>query len=176
MEGISIARWVLVMVGAAAAAACVPMPQQRPVTISSQFDRESARLLMEKGPNSIKGSALIRQNGGGVVTCAGGEVDLVPGTAYAEERVSAVYGNNQRGYTPAFMAPKLPAEASDYSLLMLRTRCDAQGSFKFENVANGLFYVVTMITWHVGNSSQGGYLMERVRVDNGQVVELVLTP
>jgi hypothetical protein len=167
---------VVAAVVLATVAGCVPMPTQRAVSISSEFDREQARRLMATGPNTVKGSALIRQNGGGVVTCAGGEVNLVPGTAYAEERVAAVYSSNQRGYTPTFMAPKLPDEASEYSLLMGRTRCDAQGNFKFENVADGLFYVVTMVTWNVGNSSQGGYLMERVRVDNGQTVEVVLAP
>ena len=44
----------------------------------SSFDPSEVEWFSSRGANSVYGSALIRQRGGGVVTCAGRSVSLTP--------------------------------------------------------------------------------------------------
>ena len=53
--------------------------------------------------------------------------------------------------------------------------CNAQGFFKFENVADGEYFVTTDISWGQ-YGSEGGWLMRPVRVSGGETVEIVLAP
>ena len=64
----------------------------------------------------------------------------------------------------------------EYSADVKVQKCDAQGDFVFERVADGDFFVVTQITWETGTSSsyQGGNLMQRVSVSGGKSVSIVL--
>ncbi|MBP7370582.1 MAG: hypothetical protein KA902_04010, partial [Arenimonas sp.] len=50
------------------------------ITLTTPFDSDYAQKMLADGTNMVKGSALIRQAGGGVVTCAGNEVLLIPNT------------------------------------------------------------------------------------------------
>lgn len=157
---------------------CQTAPQK--LSVSSAFDSAQAQSLLVEGPNNIRGSALIRQRGGGVISCAGREVVLVPATTYASERIGALYGSVARGYNPAGIGGRrfsFDGEPLEYRQLQRRTMCDAQGFFKFEKVASGTFYVITVITWEVGNSPhEGGALMQRVSLTGGESQEVVLAP
>ncbi len=66
-------------------AGCATTPTT--VNLVYAFDVGKAKALLVKGPNTIKGSALMRQRNGGVVTCAGYKAYLVPYTEYAAERM-----------------------------------------------------------------------------------------
>ncbi len=154
---------------------CVTTPQKW--SISATFDVAQARSLLSEGSNTVRGSALVRQRGGGVVSCAGREVLLVPATTYASERVGAIYGSGERGYNPAGRSFIFDGELPEYWQMQRKTMCDAQGYFKFDKVANGTFYVVTMITWQVNDYSQeGGALMHRVSLAGDESREVVLAP
>lgn len=159
-------------------AGCVGMPQIQTIPLSESFDEEKAQSMIEPGPNTVSGSALIRQDGGGIVTCAGNEVYLVPATAYAKERVSYLYANYTKGYKPYMQAMRIqftPDEPA-YRSLTKQTRCDAQGNFEFTDVANGDFYLSTHIVWNVSYTKQGGMLMQRVMLNDGQHEKVVMTP
>jgi hypothetical protein len=128
-----------------------------PLKTSKIFDAELARKDTQKGSNTIRGSALIRQQGGGVVTCAGQTVTAIPATAYADERIWAIYGSYNKGYRPSYLGNvEFENEPLEFRQFTLSTTCDAQGYFKFEKVADASFYIVTTITWQAGNSQQGG--------------------
>jgi len=75
------------------AAGCLPPIEPTEVSLQSSFDANAAQELLRKGNNTIRGNALVRQAGGGVVTCAGAEVLLIPATAHATERMLAEYGH-----------------------------------------------------------------------------------
>lgn len=156
--------------------ACVAN-QPREVSISSSFDASETRKLLEKGPNVIRGSALFRQRGGGVVSCAGMKVVLIPATSYAKERVFALYQSTEKGYRPATSLilgkVNFNKEPPEYSQLKKEVVCDAQGFFKFDEVANGEFFVTTTIVWGV-NSIEGGALMQRVSVYGSETKEIVM--
>lgn len=158
-------------------ASCIPKLVVPEINIGSMFDRYKAMKLLEDGSNTIKGSALIRQRGGGVVTCAGNSVFLIPETPYARERMTVLYGNTVRGYRDSsYRRISFKPDIPEYHELWKTTVCDVQGYFKFENVADGNFFVVTSIVWEVDYSNQGGHLMYYVSVSGGETKEIVLTP
>ena len=151
--------------------------------MTKSFNAAEAEQAMRRGTNILNGSALIRQLGGGVVTCAGSQVDLVPATEYATERMQIIYGSVMTGYLAAgapnwINPPSMPASTDPaYLRLAHKAQCDSQGMFTFQDVADGSYYVITTITWVVGYNSQGGSLMKRVDLGRGSpVVNVVLSP
>lgn len=151
---------------------CVQPQAPITVTLNSTFNEEEAKSLLIDGTNTIQGNAFMRQLGGGVVACAGNEVFLTPVTAYATERIFAIYGNSEMGLSqrPIQFIPDIKA----YKDLIKKTQCNSQGNFKFDKVADGTFYVVTSVRWQIGNSPQGGTLMKKVSVKNGEVQEIII--
>jgi hypothetical protein len=144
--------------------------------ISATFDASAARALLVEGKNFIKGNAFMRQQGGGIVTCAGQFVYLVPATQYATERVRAIYGSDERGAVSGLLRIQFDPEVSAYRELVKTSRCDSQGNFSFEGVADGSFYLNTLVSWQVGGVAQGGQLMQRVQVSGGRAVSVVVAP
>lgn len=158
---------------------CVLNPPTPPrlITISAQFDVAEAERMLVRGPNTVKGSALMRQAGGGVVTCAGRPVLLVPATPYANERVVGIYGNSTKGYRPGGTGGlAFQPDEPGYKKITRTSLCDAQGYFKFDNVADGAFYLVAGISWTVGTNPQGGSMFVKVSLAGGETQEVVLAP
>lgn len=160
-----------------ALAGCATQQQRPVVTIKSPFDEAQARSMLQEGTSTIKGSAFLRQRGGGVVTCAGSGVTLVPATNYAKERFLTLYngsifsGVNSNRVNPVFV-PDEPA----YLALAKTTTCDAQGSFEFAGVKEGEFFITTTVVWQAGNMRQGGHVMKLVSVDRpGRTVSVVIS-
>lgn len=140
------------------------------------FDAEAAKKQLAEGPNSVKGSALIRQAGGGVVTCAGKPVFMMPVTAAAKEWAAQLYGTSRGGFHNA-QGRGIQFKGRDDMFAATRTTtCDAQGSFKFDRVADGQFFLFTRITWIVAGSIQGGSVMRPITLSGGQMTEIVLAP
>jgi len=144
-------------------------------TMTTSFDAEATRAQLLDGPNTIKGNSFMRQKGGGIVTCAGQSVYLVPATPYATERVRVLYGNIERGFNPGRRQQFTP-DPPEYRQLVKTARCDAQGNFTFERVADGDFYINTSVVWQVAQTQQGGQLMQSVKVMGGQSISLVIAP
>jgi len=161
--------WASVM---ALMAGCASAPEVQ--HISSAFDAEHAKAALNPGKNSLKGSGFLRQNGGGVVTCAGATVYLLPATSYAVERMRYTYGSSAGGLNNR---PKINfyPDYPEYYQLMRKTSCDAQGNFEFNNVSPGSYFVVTSVVWKVGYSIQGGNLMRPVEVRDGVNSSIVIT-
>jgi hypothetical protein len=159
------------------------VPKQQKFSLTSTFDKEQAQKLMLEGKNSIKGSALMRQVNGGVVTCAGQVIQLIPATAYAQERMRYLYGNDTRGFRNAFVSQMNPDpfEYTDpaYAQITKMGTCDAQGFFKFEKLSDGEFFLISRITWKANPNSfsdEGGFMMRKVKLSGGEQVELVMAP
>ena len=152
---------------------CVPKPQP----ITQIFNPEDVSWIYDSGPNKISGSALIRQKGGGVVTCAGYQVSAVPVSSYAKERIGKMYGNTQRGYNPATGGRKVVEPDLRYVDMSKNTVCDAQGKFVFDDLPNGQYYITTNVLWQVNDYFyEGGSLMQYVSVEGGESKDIVMTP
>lgn len=143
---------------------------------STDFDANAASIINKKGSGSVSGQAFLKQAGGGVVTCAGNEIVLIPETDYATQRLQMYYGSSDYGYRNLYMGGVTDAEEEGYYSYTRTTVCDAQGNFKFKNVANGTYYLTTSVIWAVSQYSHaGGALMHKVEVKNGRNSEVIMT-
>ena len=131
--------------------------------------------MLRPGTNTIKGSGLIRQQGGGVVTCAGNEVVLIPATAYSTERMKAIYPSAEGGLT-VLGEIRFEPNPPEYRTTVRTTKCDAQGSFVYDRVADGKFFVVSSVVWYVRDIRQGGNMMKSVTLSGGETKTVVLSP
>ncbi len=86
-----------------------------------------------------------------------------------------IYASDQKGYSHSG-APKFVPDLPEYTAATRKVLGDAQGNFVFDEVADGDFYVITMITWVVGYRQQGGTLMQSVKVEGGETARVVLSP
>lgn len=144
------------------------------VSLNSSWDSAKAAHIDKDGTNSVKGNAFMRQQGGGVVTCAGSTVTLIPATPYAVERLTQLYGAGDSGFNSIRNFRFVP-DPYEYQAMTRRTTCDSQGNFQFERVPDGDYFVVTSVTWVVGYAQQGGNLMQRVRLMNAARPAIVMS-
>lgn len=160
-------------VGAALLGCAAPAPSVRAINVP--FDVARAKAMLQPGANTITGSALIRQRGGGVVTCAGSKVTLLPATEYAQQRVAAIYGSGH--FASVGGGLKFTPDPAEFYQYTRTATCNAQGFFRFEGLSDGEFIVQTAIVWSIGRySTEGGSVIARARVSGGQTVEVTLTP
>lgn len=126
----------------------------------------------------MRGNAFLRQNGGGVVTCAGQQVLMAPATKYSKERLGGLYGfasvtrgggvNSERTFN---FIPDPP----EYRKLMRQATCDAQGNFEFDRVADGEYFAVVEVSWKVGHRTEGGNVMKLFTVKDGRTSTVVIS-
>ena len=170
-------RTLLTLLAALAAwflAGCAtPTP---PAPLQSTFNADEVAFIHEQGTNTIEGNAFLRQRGGGVVTCAGEIVALIPKGTYSTELMVRLYGAaTVPGYRPYYLGRNAPVGPKAFYFASRHTVCDSDGRFKFENVAAGSYFVRCAVKWEV-QSIQGGYLMEPVTfAGSDEVRNVVLT-
>lgn len=163
---------VVIAAFSALAAGCA----NRSITLAVPFDEAAAKQQMQGGTNTVRGSALIRQAGGGIVTCAGNPVFLMPVTATAKEWAAHVYDSEEGGFRSASGRGVMFKNPEPFMTVVKSANCDTQGNFKFEKVADGHFYVFTRITWRVGDYLQGGSIMRPTKLTGGSEVDVMLSP
>ena len=165
----------LVVVGLSilALAGCRGPQTLEPMT---DFDANAASIINKKGSGTVSGQAFLKQAGGGVVTCAGNEVALIPATDYATQRLRMIFGSSDYGYRDQFTQAVSKAEERAYYELRRYTVCDAQGNFVFKGVASGTYYLMSEVVWSVNQyRNAGGGLMHKVEVKNGRNSEVIMT-
>lgn len=160
-------------------AGCYQPPAPVTVALKTRFEPASVAWAEAGGEGRVEGSALLRTQGGEVRTCAALAVSLVPVTVHARERFLALFGNTRGGFNATGYAGSHPQFANDspafYDHVRV-TKCDAQGRFRFEELADGDYFVTATVTWYApGAGPQGGDIMQRVSVRDGETVEVLLT-
>ena len=152
------------------------------IPLQTTFDPTEVSFIHENGTNTISGSAFIRQRGGGIVNCAGYEVDLIPKGAYSSERIGIIYGTTSGpGYfdfSKNMFGGKAPAGIDPSYLHHTRsTTCDVDGKFEFHGLATGSYFITAKVSWEVDYSVEGGYLMTPVTLSGrDEVKRVVLSP
>lgn len=183
MKNKKMTAWFLLLLALSILTAC--QSTKEIILVNKYSEEEFKRLNAPTGYNAITGSALIRQNNGGIQTCAGYEVALIPATAYSSERINWIYGNTEKGYKPHSPNEVIifTPEAPGYSNTARRTICNPQGAFTFEKINDGEYFVTTTITWIIMNGIipsnhvySGGSLFQRVKLSGKNKVEIVLSP
>jgi len=152
---------------------CAPQSQQ--MVLVNRFDIDEALYIKKSGPSIIMGDAFVRQQGGGVVTCAGSLVRLTPDTKYSRERMGIIYRNSEKGYR-LYIDRIIPVADASYSSYSRTTKCDAQGKFKFSDIFPGNYFVTTEVSWVISGLQQGGSLMQHLYADASKPTEIALSP
>ena len=118
----------------------------------------------KSGANTVSGIALIKA-GDTSHTCAGQSANLIPDTAYARARMTAIFGNATKGMRAASLgAEKFERDDPLYVSTLRTTRCDPSGSFSFSRVPDGTWYVTTSVKWQGASQIEGGSMMQRVEL------------
>lgn len=104
---------------------------------------EGGKFAAGKGRNTIKGHAEIGGENG-VRTCAGAMATLVPAISATRARMDSLYGAGND--IVRIDAGGLPARSPELERLAKHVRCDSNGNFRFEQVADGDFFVTAGFT------------------------------
>ena len=149
-------------------AGCVsltPPPKWNPVSDVSEAEYQP---FLKDGTGTLTGQAFLTQRGGGVVKAAGRTVTLDPATSVGNEW----WGKAGKIWMHHNLTPPSPGFAK-----ARRTKvADADGRFKFSDLPAGKYYVLTEVTWEIGdyNPTQGGLVGQVVEIRDGQITEVVL--
>ena len=165
-----------------AVSGCAVPIETRTVTLTSTFDESGMRAQMAKGTAKIAGNAFMRQQGGGVVTCAGQDVILIAANEYSAERLQHIYGIapavGQTIGRPVYDVMRKRVEFTDsppaYTEMQRKTKCDSLGNFEFTSIKAGDYYIITGVVWQV-QSMQGGTLVTRVRVSDENPDKVIMS-
>ena len=126
------------------------------------------------GENTVTGTALIKA-GDVRHTCAGQPANLIPDSAYARARMTAIFGNATRGMRAASLgAQKFENDDPLYVSTLRRTSCDPSGGFSFSRVPDGIWYVTSSVKWQGASQVEGGSMMQRVDLRGGRQVNVSL--
>ena len=149
-----------------------------PVALHAKFQPREVAWFSARGTNTIQGTAIARSLYGNAKTCAALPVTLFPASAYAKERMRALYESDQEGFNPILMGHPAAFVDDDprYIQNAKSTRCDARGHFAFSELPDGDYFLVGEVTWrdHQAGLPQGGYLMRRIQVSTGETKEVLL--
>ena len=168
MKPVSLAA-VLVLILAVAGCAQI----ERQVALSSGIAPSEVEWARKSGANTVAGTASMK-TGGTPHTCAGQSANLIPDTAYARARMTAIFGNDTRGTRAASLGPvKFEKDDPLYVSSLRTTRCDASGSFAFPRVPDGVWYVTSSVKWGP-TQMEGGSMMQRLDVRGGRLVKVTL--
>lgn len=147
-------------------AGCAAPPPPAPMDLQSQFSPQDVQAFLGIGTGAVKGQGFLRQRGGGVVTCAGAPVQLIPATPYFREFLHQLRIGRRPG----------PDQSLDsYRTYFRRSNCDAQGNFEFDNLPAGSWFVMTEVRWTVGHLPQGGVLLREISVPDHQAKQVFLS-
>jgi hypothetical protein len=133
--------------------------------MTTAFDYEAHKPYTQAGIYTVKGQGFMRQSGGGVVTCAGSEVVLMPATPFFREVIDI-----HRAWGTPQIEKKLD---SSYKSIVKQSQCDAQGNFSFTHIPAGSWFVMTHVQWMAGYTPQGGTLLREVTVTSADVQVLL---
>lgn len=153
-------------------AGCASTTNGERVQLAVPFDQDEALTQLRDGSNTIDGVGLMLHPFGGASTCAGQQVTLVPATAHADERMAALYGPARQGriWPPG---PRFEPDLLAYQAAARHTTCGPNGEFRFDRVADGTFYVATIIPWRPRpGEMQLASLAQRVTIQGGKVFKI----
>ncbi|MDP3862451.1 MAG: hypothetical protein Q8Q63_12800 [Phaeovulum sp.] len=144
--------------------------------VATPFNAAEVAYINRSGPAKITGQAFTRLPNGLVITCAGTDVQLVPAGSYAKERIASLYGTAGGGRMSVAQPISVANSPPEYATMRRVAICDAGGNFEFAGVADGEYYVMTVVQWvpGPGRVPEGVRMVSLVRVANGQSVRVIM--
>jgi hypothetical protein len=140
------------------------------IQLDSTFSVDEVSWVREPGDATVSGKAFLKLRDGTQRSCAGFAMELLPVATYSSERIIRTYGNNRAGQVLLEdNPPKFTPDAPGYHEYLLKSSCNAQGEFTFQNVPPGDYFVMAFIIWDVAGANPpaktGGAVMKRIHVD-----------
>ncbi len=174
MKSASLAAAVI-LAGSLALAGCaqlgLPAFGLQDSALSKPISPAEVEWSRKSGANTVSGLA-VQKAGDTTYTCAGQSANLIPDSAYARARMTAIFGNATRGTRASSLGPaKFEQNDPLYVSTMRTTRCDTAGSFSFPRVPDGTWYATTSVKW---GQNEGGSMMQRVDVRGSRLVKVTL--
>ena len=136
----------------------------------SEFDIDELSWLSTPGTGGIIGNSFLRKVDGAIVSCAGQAIMLFPSSNYADERIGYLYQSTESGINTERVIDESDPR---YLEMMSKTMCDVDGRFKFKNLSEGTYYVVSTIRF--GNPPEGANLMRKVTIRNDEIEEITMS-
>ena len=161
------ARWItaLLAVAVMAEGCTAPLP--------AAFEPLPARYVLDKGTNEISGRVAIISSSGYTRTCEGRGVFLFPVTSYWTAWMRRAFGSSGQIYAPraAIQGVSINENARKFAR---HSDCEGDGRFRFEDVADGRYYVFSTVFWLMRWQQNGYGFMREVDVHQGQKVSVPL--
>ncbi|MDB5459938.1 MAG: hypothetical protein JWO72_1679, partial [Caulobacteraceae bacterium] len=144
-----------------------PPPPHSGIVIQTPFRAEDFAWSTAPGTAHIRGFSAPSQS------CAGNAVALTPDSPYSRERIGKLYGSTEYAVLPiAVVRAKVIANDNPAMRGYVRSaRCDSAGSFAFDSLPAGSFFVIA----EVGNPAGPRVIMRRVTAVTGRVLQVPLT-
>lgn len=139
------------------------------VHLISEFNVDSVKWVKIKGSSSVSGEAYLKLGNGVYKGCAGFNIELLPVSKYADERILSTYGNTEQGQI--LMSQKPPnfvPDVKEYHEYLIKSECDSNSRFSFNAVPNGDYYLIAFVIWGKEPNQQGGGVMKKISVDKQQ--------
>lgn len=152
----------------------------RQIEFDRRFDQTSralAEAAIKPGPGEVRGQSFIRRTTGTTVSNAGDWVFLVPATPYSDEVFLKLFGLSR--YRHWLTGNRGEVDPSMF-VLAHRTKANRSGTFIFEKVPLGRYYVTAQITWvrregEIIPIPHGGWIYEEVEVTGEDPIEVILS-
>lgn len=142
---------------------------QEPIQLENTFNNDDVKWVKTAGNSSIYGKAFLKLKNNETKGCAGFGVELLPVAKYSNERIFKIYGNNDHGQILVEdNLPKFTPDAKGYHDMVIKTKCNADNEYAFNNITAGEYYVIGFIIWEINENSKtvktGGAVMRKVTV------------
>jgi len=154
-----------------------PAPQAPPAaaTGSAAFSAAEFGWSTKPGKGSVQGQVTYKA-GGKAYVCSENGVVLSPETAWVRRRMEILYQSSDHATQPAgdVRARTPPERNPAYDQFVKRAQCDATGHFAFNNLADGAWYVISVIRTAPNVAAGEMAVMRRVVIRNGGAAKVNL--
>ncbi len=149
--------------------------------LNNAFDIEEIAWFKSAGSASITGKASLTLKNGNVINCSGFNMELIPTSKYADERILLTYGNNEFGKVYIEdNPPKFSPDVAEYHSTVRKTTCNGEGVFNFQKLPKGNYYLFAFLISEAKDSggnvkSEGGALMSKIslKAKESKSIELI---
>jgi len=139
------------------------------VQLISEFNVDSVKWVKIKGNSSVSGEVHLKLGDGAYKGCSGFNIELLPASKYANERILSTYGNTDQGQIlMSQKPPKFIPDVKEYHEYLIKSECDSNSKFSFNAVPSGEYYLIAFVIWGKEPNQQGGGVMKKISVGKQQ--------
>jgi hypothetical protein len=152
---------------------------QEPIQLENAFNLDEVKWVKTAGNSAIHGKAFLTLKNNESKGCAGFGVELLPVAKYSSERILNIYGNNDQGkILIEGTIPKFTPDPKGYHDMVIKTKCNSNNEFAFNNISSGEYYVIGFIIWDINENDKavktGGAVMKKVKIAPNSSSEAIL--